>query len=31
MCMDPGMYGGKLLNEVLDQEGKFMGTCYESD
>jgi hypothetical protein len=29
--MDPGMYGGKLLNEVLAQEGKFMRKYYEAD
>jgi hypothetical protein len=30
--MDSGMYGGgKLLNEVLAQEGKFMRKYYEAD
>jgi hypothetical protein len=29
--MNPGVYGGKLLNKALDQEGKLMRTWNEAD
>jgi hypothetical protein len=31
ISMNPGMHGGKLLREGLDQKGKFMRRCYEAD